>query len=282
MPTAHVNGVRLYYEVTGNGFPLVFVHEFAGDYRSWEPQVRFFSRRYRVVVYNCRGYPPSDVPATPESYSELILVEDLCQLLTFLGIRETHIVGLSMGGGVALNFALEHPDRCASLVIASAGSGSTNVDQFRRDGMALVERLEKGGIAAVEEHFVLSPARTTFREKDPRGWEESRRQFLEHSALGSALTFRKVQLERKTIFELEGGLRQLHTPTLLFIGDRDDACLEPAIFMRRCIPGAGLVVLPWSGHAVNLEEPDTFNRIVLDFLTASQDIGGTSKTKEQA
>jgi pimeloyl-ACP methyl ester carboxylesterase len=138
----------------------------------------------------------------------------------------------------------------------------------------LAERLEKGGIAAVEDHFMLSPARTTFREKDPRGWEEARRQFLEHSALGSALTFRKVQLERKTIFALESRLKQLRAPTLLFIGDRDDACVEPAIFMRRCIPGAGLVVLPWSGHAVNLEEPDMFNRIVLDFLTASPDIEG--------
>ncbi len=271
MPTVHVNGIRLYYEVTGGGFPLVFIHEFAGDYRSWEPQVRFFSRRYRVVVYNCRGYPPSDVPTSPEDYSESVLVEDLFQLLAALRIRKAHVVGLSMGGGVALNFGLEHSDRCASLVVASAGSGSTNAEQFRRDGMAIVERLDKGGIAAVEEHFTLSPARTTFREKDPRGWEEFRRQFSEHSAIGSALTFRKVQLERRSIFDLEARLRGVQTPTLLLIGDRDEACLEPAIFMRRCIPSAGLVVLPWSGHAVNLEEPHAFNRIVLNFLTASKE-----------
>ena len=156
-------------------------------------------------------------------------------------------------------------------MVASAGSGSTNAARFRQDGMAIVERLEKEGMAAVQDHFTLSPARTTFREKDPRGWEEFRRQFSDHSALGSALTFRKVQLERQSIFDLEARLRELQTPTLLCIGDRDDACLEPAIFMRRCIPGAGLLVLPWSGHAVNLEEPDTFNRAVLDFLTASKE-----------
>jgi len=266
MPTAHVNGVRLYYEITGSGFPLVFIHEFAGDYRSWEPQVRFFSRRYRVIVYNCRGYPPSDVPTRPEDYSEAILVEDLFQLLTVVGVSKAHVVGLSMGGGVALNFALEHPDRCASLVVASTGTGSTNPEQFRRDGMALVEKVEKEGLASVEEFFVLAPARATFKDKDPRGWEEFRRQFSNHSALGSALTFRKVQLQRKTIFELEPRLRQLHTPTLVCIGDRDEGCLEPAIVMRRCIQGAGLVVLPWSGHAINLEEPDMFNRFVLDFI----------------
>ena len=273
MPTAHLNGTRLYYEVTGNGFPIVFIHEFAGDYRSWEPQVRFFSRRYRVVVYNCRGYPPSDVPASPEAYSESILVEDLSQFLASLEIPKAHVVGLSMGGGIALNFGLEHADRCASLVVASAGSGSTDAARFRQDGMAIVERIEKEGMAAVQDHFTLSPARTTFREKDPRGWEEFRRQFSDHSAPGSALIFRKVQLERRSVFDLEAGLRGLQTPTLLLVGDRDDACLEPAIFMRRCIPSAGLLVLPWSGHAINLEEPDIFNRAVLDFLTAVEGRG---------
>jgi pimeloyl-ACP methyl ester carboxylesterase len=280
MPTAHVNGTRLYYEITGNGFPLVFIHEFAGDYRSWEPQVRFFSRRYRVVVYNSRGYPPSDVPTDPNAYSESILVEDLSQLLTALEIPKAHVVGLSMGGGVALNFGLDHADRCASLVVASAGSGSTNAAQFKQDGMAIVERIEKEGLAAVQDHFTLSPARTTFREKDPRGWEEFRRQFSEHSAAGSALTFRKVQLERRSIFDLEARLKGLQTPTLLFVGDRDEACLEPALFMRRCIPRAGLLVLPWSGHAINLEEPDTFNRAVLDFLFAVE-AGGPGMTPQQ-
>ncbi len=268
MPTAHVNGTRLYYEITGNGFPLVFIHEFAGDYRSWEPQVRFFSRRYRVVVYNCRGYPPSDVPASREAYSESILVEDLSRLLSFLNIGKAHILGLSMGGGIALNFGLHHADRCASLVVASTGSGSTDAVRFRQDGTVLVERLEKEGLAAVEEHFTLSPARTTFREKDPRGWEEFRKQFSDHSALGSALTFRGVQLGRRSIFDLEAELKGIQAPTLILVGDRDDACMEPGIFMRRCMPRAGLQVFPWSGHALNLEEPALFNRAVLDFLTA--------------
>jgi pimeloyl-ACP methyl ester carboxylesterase len=138
---ARVNGVNLYYEVTGDGFPLVFSHEFAGDYRSWAPQISFFSRRYQVVVYNNRGYPPSDVPTYPEAYSQDILIEDLRQLLTHLNIQKAHIVGLSMGGNIALNFGIKHPEMCASLVVAGCGAGSTNREQFEQNMRRVVERL---------------------------------------------------------------------------------------------------------------------------------------------
>jgi len=268
MAVAAVNGTKLYYEVTGTGFPLVFNHEFAGDYRSWEPQVRFFSRRYQVITFNSRGYPPSDVPSDPGAYSEATLVEDLAGLLAYLGIGKAHIAGLSMGGGVALNFGLRHREVCASLIVASAGSGSTNPEQFRLEGTAVAEKLGREGIAGVQDFFFLAPARLTFREKDPRGWEEAKKQMADHSALGSRLTFTGVQLERPSILSLEKELRGLSLPTLVLVGDRDEACMEPALFMRRCLPLAGLFVFPRSGHAINLEEPDLFNRAVLDFLTA--------------
>jgi len=268
MSIAAINGTRLYYVVTGEGFPLVFSHEFAGDYRSWEPQVRFFSRRYKVITYNNRGYPPSEVPTDPAGYSEAILVEDLLQLLAHLKVSKAHIVGLSMGGGVTLNFGLRHPEKCASLVIASAGSGSTNREQFLKDGRVIVETIEKGGMEAILDFMTLSPNRITFKQKDPRGWEEFRRQLAEHSARGSALTFSKVQLERPSIFDHEARLKQLQVPTLILVGDEDKACIEPALFMKRCIPHAGLMIFPRSGHAINLEEADLFNRAVLDFLTA--------------
>jgi len=104
MPEAQINGVKLYYEVTGHGFPIVFSHEFAGDHRSWDAQVSFFSRRYQVVTYNARGYPLSEVPGDPEAYSQEMCVEDFRGLLRHLGVQQAHIVGLSMGGNVALNF----------------------------------------------------------------------------------------------------------------------------------------------------------------------------------
>jgi pimeloyl-ACP methyl ester carboxylesterase len=268
MPTADVNGTRLYYEITGEGFPLMFSHEFAGDYRSWEPQVRFFSRRYRVITYNHRGYPPSDVPTTPEAYSEAILVEDLYQLLQVLKVPKAHLAGLSMGAGVVLNFGLKHPEMCASLIIASCGSGSTNREQFLRQSTTMVEQLEKEGMKAFAEDLNQGPPRRRFQQKDPRGWQESKEQMFEHSALGSALVFRGVPLKRPTIFDHEAGLKQLRVPTLLMMGDEDESCFEPTIFMKRQMPRAGLMVFPRSGHVLNLEEPDLFNRAVLDFVTA--------------
>ncbi len=267
MPTAQVNGVKLYYEVTGDGFPLVFSHEFAGDYRSWERQVRFFSRRYKVITYNHRGYPPSEVPRDSTAYSQDILVEDLYQLLGYLKISKAHIAGLSMGGNVTLNVGLKYPQVCASLVVAGCGAGSTNREQFRQNVQVMIERLQKEGMEGVVDLISLGPARIHLRKKDLRGWQEFREQLLDHSALGSAFTLAGVQLRRSTIFELEARLRELQVPTLLLIGDEDEPCIEPAVFMKWHIPRTGLVTFPKSGHAINLEEPDLFNRVMLDFLT---------------
>src|SRR5215510_8962542 len=104
MPTARANGVELYYESTGEGFPLVWSHEFGGDYRSWEPQVRHFSRRYRVITYNHRGYPPSDVPEDFERYSQARARDDIRAVLDALKIDKAHVVGLSMGAFATLHF----------------------------------------------------------------------------------------------------------------------------------------------------------------------------------
>jgi pimeloyl-ACP methyl ester carboxylesterase len=107
-----------------------------------------------------------------------------------------------------------------------------------------------------------------FEDKDPRGWREFADQLAEHSALGAALTMRGVQGERPSVYELEAQMRRLQVPTLIVTGDEDEPCLEPALFMKRTIPTAGLVVIPKSGHTINLEEPDAFNRAISDFLTA--------------
>ena len=267
MPKAPVNGVDLYFESHGDGYPLVWSHEFAGDSRSWEPQVRFFSRRYRVITYNARGYPPSDVPADPEAYSQEHAVEDLRGLLEHLGIAQAHIGGLSMGGNVALNFGLAYPSMARSLIVAGTGTGSTDPETFRRRLDELAKRMEAEGMAAMAD-YTRGPARVQLARKDPKGWQEFADQFHEHSNVGSALTFKGVQGRRPPIFDLEPKLRALDVPTLIMTGDEDDPCLEPAIFMKRCIPRSGLVMFPQAGHAINLEDPDLFNRTVLDFLTA--------------
>lgn len=267
MPKAQVNGIQLYYESTGEGFPLVLAHEFAGDFRSWEPQTRCFSRRYRVITYNARGYPPSDVPHDEDAYSQEMAVEDLRGLLEHLGIDKAHICGLSMGGTLALNFGLTYPNLAQSLIIAAAGSGSTNVDAWRENVFERSQAMEAHGMAAMDD-YSQGEARVQLRRKDPRGYREFADQFLSHSSLGSALTFRGVQGRRPPVFALEEQMRSLEIPTLIMLGDEDEPCIEPSIFMKRCISTSGLVMFPQSGHAINLEEPDLFNRSVQDFLTA--------------
>jgi len=270
VPTARVDGVNLYYEEEGAGQPLVFVHEFAGDHRSWHPQVRFFSRRYRTIAFNARGYPPSDVPEGAEAYSQDRAAEDIRGVLDALKIPKAHVCGLSMGGYATLHFGLKHPDRALSLLVAGAGYGSASGERekFLRDSEAVVKRFEDDGMAKTADFYAKGPTRVQLMDKDPHSWREFRRQLAEGSARGHALTQRGVQLRRPSIMDLGERMEKLEVPTLIMTGDEDDPCLEPAIFMKRKIPTSGLVVLPKSGHAINLEEPEAFNRAVLDFLTA--------------
>jgi pimeloyl-ACP methyl ester carboxylesterase len=267
---ASVKDIQLYYEITGSGYPLLLSHEFAGDCRSWEPQVRYFSRRYQVITYNARGYPPSDVPTDPTAYSQQQAVEDIVQLMRHLQISQAHIVGLSMGGYAVLHLGLMYPELARSLVVAGCGYGSVSGERqkFQRDAAQVAEQLDRDGMRPMAEVYSKGPTRVQFEDKDPRGWREFADQLAEHSALGAALTMRGVQGERPSVYELEAEMRRLQVPTLIVTGDEDEPCLEPALFMKRTIPTAGLVVIPKSGHTINLEEPDAFNRAISDFLTA--------------
>jgi pimeloyl-ACP methyl ester carboxylesterase len=270
MPRVPVNGVHLHYEEVGQGVPLVFVHEFAGDGESWQPQVQALARRYRTVVYNARGYPPSDVPEDPAAYSQDHAVADLRGLLDALGIDRAHVCGLSMGGYATLHFGLRHPERARSLVVAGCGYGSVPGDReaFRRDVEATARRFLAEPMAVLADVYCRGPARVQFRDKDPVGWTRFRDRFAGQSALGHGLTMRGVQLTRPSVYDLEAGLRRLEVPTLVVTGDEDEPCLEPSLYLKRTIATAGLVVLPRTGHTINLEEPEAFNRAVLDFLTA--------------
>src|SRR5262249_21627562 len=135
MPKANIDSINLYYEETGQGAPIILIHEFAGELKSWAAQVRFFGRRYRTIAFNARGYPPSDVPEDPSAYSQRQAVEDIRGVLDYLKIEKAHIVGLSMGGYATLHFGILYPQRALSLVVAGAGYGSKpeERDGFIRD-----------------------------------------------------------------------------------------------------------------------------------------------------
>jgi pimeloyl-ACP methyl ester carboxylesterase len=266
MPTVNVNGLDLFYESTGEGFPIVFCHEYASDYRGWEPQVRYFSRLYRCVTYSCRGYPPSAVPERPEDYSQEHLVEDLRGLLRELAIPQAFVVGFSMGGSVVLNFGIRYPDLCRGIVAVGAGSGSTNREQFERDVDGVVELVASSGIESFAEVYANGPSRQPFKRKDPRGWAEFRQRLAEHSPTGQARTIVGVQRNRPTLLSIEKDLDGLEVPTLILVGDEDEACVEVGVFLKRHIRSSGLAFFPQSGHPINLEEPALFNELVERFF----------------
>jgi pimeloyl-ACP methyl ester carboxylesterase len=248
------DGVRLYYEEAGSGHPVVFVHEFAGDYRSYEAQLRYFSRRYRCIAFNARGYPPSDVPEDWRQYSQERARDDICAVLDGLKIEKAHIVGISMGGFAVLHFGFAYPGRATSLVVAGCGYGAQpdKRQQFAEEVARTAAQIESRGMAEVSKTYGAGPTRVQLLNKDPRGYAEFLTQLAEHSTRGSANTQRGVQGRRPSLWELTEPMKKLDVPTLIATGDEDDPCLEPGILMKRAIPSAALVVLPNTGHALNL------------------------------
>ena len=268
MPYFSADGTNLFYEVTGSGTPLLFSHEFAGDYTSWDLQVRHFARKYQVITYNARGYPPSDVPDDPCQYSQDQSVEDIKLLLDHLNIYQAYLCGLSMGGSAILNFGIKYPNMARGLIVASAGSGSDDPEQFRKSGGTLADALLSDGMANGIQQYATGPTRIQLRRKDPKTWDDFYQGLCSHSAQGSALTFRGIQMKRESLYTLESDLKNMTIPTLIIIGDEDYPCVNPAIFMKKNIPSSGLSVLPQSGHAINLEDPDLFNQAVQHFISS--------------
>ncbi len=268
MPHAEADGAKLYYEETGSGYPIVFVHEFGSDCREWETQVRWFSREYRCITYNARGYPPSDVPVADADYSYHHAVEDIGAVMRHLGLRRAHIGGLSRGAYATLLFGLRHPDMASALVVAGCGSGAPAAHraEFRVASEAQAARFLAEGAAAVARSVGIGPTRVQLLLKDPRGWQEFVEHLSQHSAAGSAATLRNYQALRPSLWDFAADLARLTVPVLLAVGDEDDPCLEANLFLKRTIPTAGLWMAPRTGHAINLEEPAAFNAAVQAFL----------------
>jgi proline iminopeptidase len=203
MPYARTSdNVKLYYEEVGRGTPILFVHEFAGDHRSWEPQLREFGKRYRCITYAARGYKPSDIPVDPAAYSYRHVMRDAIAVLDHLKIEQAHLIGLSMGGYTVLQVALNYPGRVHSVVLAGAGSGSERwyTEEFHKRSRDLAAQFEREGSAAVAQTYGRGPSRIPFELKDPRGFAEFTRKALRICRAAS-----RVRVPRSTISRLKSG-----------------------------------------------------------------------------
>lgn len=273
MPQALTDdGVHLSYECVGEGPAVLFVHEFAGDMRSWEPQLRAFARRHRCIVFNARGYPPSTVPRSLQAYSQARAVQDMAAVLDAAGVDRAHVVGLSMGGFAALHFGLMFADRALSLTIAGAGYGALSADRlaFQAASLAAAAQFESQGSGGYGPAYALGAARIPFLNKDGRGWQAFAQALAGHDAVGAALTLRGVQARRPALDAMSGTLAGMRVPALIIAGDEDDHSLQASLFLKRVLPASGLLVLPKTGHTINLEEPEAFNRAVLDFIAQAE------------
>ncbi|RVT98572.1 alpha/beta hydrolase [Rhodovarius crocodyli] len=263
------DGVGLYYEEVGQGTPIVFVHEYAGDWRSWELQMRFFGRRYRCITYSARGYTPSDIPQDEASYGQAQAADDIAAVIKGLGLGRAHVVGLSMGAFATLHLGLRHPELALSLTAAGVGYGADPAkrEQFKKETEINCERIREQGMDVFGATYARGPTRLVYEEKDPRGFAEFEQQLREHDTMGSYLTQRGVQLKRPSLFDLKEGFEKLSVPTFIVAGDEDDPTLEASIYLKRTIKSSALLVMPKCGHTMNIEDPDAFNRAVLDFIT---------------
>jgi len=268
---AAADGTRLYYEEAGSGSPILFVHEFAADYAGWEPQMRYFSRRHRCVAYSARGYKPSETPAA-ETFTVENFRDDALAVLDDLHIERAHLVGLSMGAYSALQVGLHRPERVRSLTLAGIGTGSdpAEIETFRQSNQKNAHVFETLGSAEAARIYAQSPNRIAFKVKDPRGFAEFVAALARHDAQGSAHTQRGFQGKRPSIYAFEDRLRHLAIPVLVIVGDEDDPCLQPSLFLKRNIPASGLAMFAKTGHVVNLEEPALFNETLAHFLALAE------------
>jgi pimeloyl-ACP methyl ester carboxylesterase len=243
MARVRANGIQLAYDEAGTGRALVFVHAYPMGRKMWQPQVAHFQKDYRVIAYDCRSFGDSDAPREAAVYSQNQSVEDLQGLLAALEIQQAAVIGLSMGGNVALHLALTHPTLVAGVVICDTGAGSDDPAQLKTvtEGWAAAAAAIRGMITG-------------------------------HPAHGVAHTARRTLANRPSIFALEEKLRVLQVPALILVGEKDLPCLAPSTHMQERIPNALLHVMQGCAHFNNLERPVEFNAVIEAYL---QRIGWT-------
>jgi pimeloyl-ACP methyl ester carboxylesterase len=261
---AEINGTTLYYEVAGEGQPLVFLHSGLTHSQMWDAQWETFARHYRVIRYDTRGFGRSGAASGTFSYRD-----DLYQLLRLLDVERAYLVGSSMGGSVALDFALEHPEMVAALVLVGSGVSGKQPSDFLLERWKAIDAVAEGGdlAQAVElelQLWVDGPGRAPGTVD--ASVREQVRQMNTHN-------FERAQQEQGEPASLEppaiARLGEIHVPTLALVGEQDvPEELTSAELLERGIPGAKKIVMPGVAHLPSMEQPEAFNRLVLDFLAS--------------
>jgi pimeloyl-ACP methyl ester carboxylesterase len=274
------DGVALAVQIVGEGEPIVFVHEFSGNLLSWTAQVTELGRRYKCVSFSARGYPPSQVPHSPDAFTQERAADDIADVMGALGIASAHVIGLSMGGFAALHAAIRHPGCARSLVIAGCGYGSKPSE--RADYSAAMHReadhAESIGMMAYAAELADSTYAKLLRAKDEAAWKQFADQLSASSVTGMAMTLRGVLARRPSLWEMGAELARISSPVLLVVGDEDQPCIEPSLFLKSTLPDCALCVMPRTGHLPNLEEPRNFNALVEHFIISVSN-GRWSQTK---
>jgi pimeloyl-ACP methyl ester carboxylesterase len=263
------DGLRLHYESNGMGPPILFLHEASRSLRSFDLQVAALQNRYQCIAYNARGYPPSDVPASVEFYSQDIAASDVGAILDAVGLSDAHLVGVSMGSAAALQFALTSASRVRSIVLCSIGAGSDlKPGEFAANMEAVAAKVEASDDNTLADILGSNPDRQRLKSKNPIEFRKFMDQASGLSRIGLANTFRGVQKRRPPIYAHREQLAAMTTPTLIVAGELDGQCIKPSHFLAETIPSARLEVLTGTGHSVNIEEPTTINQLVANFVAA--------------
>lgn len=263
------DGVSIYFEETGAGTPIVFVHEFGGDYRSWHLQVRELRHSFRCITFSARGFRPSSVPENRGEYGQLQSTSDLRALLDHLELDDANIVGTSMGSFTSIDFALQNPDRITSLTLVGNSSGPRNEQErnrYRQDWVCQEARLreERGGegaVAVLEE----DPAYQSFQKNDPKNWARYAMNLQSQSAEGAVHVLLTVHWNRRSLFEDRARLQAFNKPVLLVTGDEDYYLVgDTNAFLKDTLPNAVWHKFPATGHLVNIERATEFNRLLAE------------------
>lgn len=262
------DGIRLHVTDVGDGAPVLFLHEYAGDHRSWSGQVADLKDDFRCITFAARGYLPSDVPTSPSAYSWQQAVDDAITVLDVLEVETAHVVGLSMGGYTAVQMGLRHAERVRSITAVSVGSGSDPATRaaYLEETKAVADQLRSRGTAFVGRKMAEAPSRVQLKHHNDLAWYEFIEQFSEHSAEGLALTVLGIQGRRPSLHDMLSDFSDLAVPLLVVNGDEDEACLPTGMLLKRTAPSCGMLILPNSGHVPNLEDPQQFNDITRRFI----------------